>query len=201
MKTGIQFFDEREFQPGDVVVLAGFTGSGKSMVSTAIAVGLAKHNDGEVLHVNLESTRGAWVRRVETVSGDVVPHKLTYRNVGIGTFLPSELGKSAVVLDHIGLVTAKDDIHEFVRVAKSYAVRQQTVVVIATQVGPELGRHLSSEGWVDPLRLPEWVLEFGDRVFMLCRPNADIAITEVKDPEGRLYGSPTRNGSLNFVPR
>ena len=97
MKTGIDLFDEQEFRPGEVIVVAGSTGSGKTSVATDIAFGLAQNKDIDVLHVDLENTREAWRRRQKSYGQK--PANLTHRGIVDGAFSPEDFGNAAVVLD------------------------------------------------------------------------------------------------------
>ena len=168
MKTGIAFFDEQEFQPGDVVVIGGFVGSGKTLLTTALAGGLVKNADSEVFHVDLETPHLRWAERVGGLDlSEEEQARLTYRGMAGGAFSPEDFGHAALVVDHMGIMASKEEIHEVARAAKLYAVRQKTVVVLAFQLSRELGGRLNAEGWIDPARLPEWVLEFGDQIYFL----------------------------------
>jgi len=210
MKTGIEFFDHQEFRPGDVVVVGGFAGSGKTFLTTALAGGLVKNTDSEVLHIDLESPYTRWVERVDALKiPDAARKRLRHRGMTDGAFSAQEFGTAAVVLDHMGIMASKDALHEVARIAKLYAVRQKTVVVLGFQLSRELGRPLNLEGWVDPALLPEWVLEFGDQIYLLRNghggrliieggPNTPTFQAVIRVKGTRLHHVPDEWASLEF---
>lgn len=194
MRTGIQFFDDQEFQEGDLVVVLGGTASGKTTLATNLAVGLARNIpvvDGKperhVTHFDLERPTLAWKAQVDQLSdGQGLP--IEYRNrMDSAGWLPSELGRNAVVLDPVGLAAHREHIHGFAQSAKQQAVWQRTTVVLTAQLERSLWHELEREGWVDPKKLPEWVLEFADQIYYLRRTGVGTALVRVKG-EGLAHG-------------
>lgn len=190
MKTGIQFFDDREFQEGDLVVLLGAPGCGMTTLATNLAVGLARHveTDQKVIHYDLERTRPAWRRAVDRLGGRELP--VEYRNAVTtdNMFSADALRRDVVVFDSVSLGVRREEREEFVRQAKNYAIRQQILVVLFDGLKMPQARTLEVEGWLDPWVLEPAMLRGSDQFHLVRRTGAGSAVVPVKSRRDSLTG-------------
>jgi hypothetical protein len=165
--------EKHDLRDGDLVVLAGGTGSGRSGVARTLAAEFAE--DRHVTHFDLERTAEEWSREMEAFP-DSVRGRVSYSNVAPDVLTPFDLRDDVVIVDSLELACRREMIEEFARGAKRFAVRMKTKVVLVSQLPRDVARRLTIEGHVDLWEFPDWMNAMADHVFIF-RPDPEAVET------------------------
>lgn len=152
ISTGFPTIDNRigSFLPGELFVIAGDTGHGKSLLAMNIAQNAYKQTQKPVLMVNLELTRNQAVERFYHLSGDEHDYAgimiqrapaVSYRDIDTLMKKAKDQGACLVIIDHLHFFSrsadnATQEISRIMKHFKECAVENELPVILLSHVTP-----------------------------------------------------------------
>lgn len=167
ISTGYPEIDDRlgSFLPGEMFVLGGDTGHGKSILAANIAYNVYKKYDLPVLFVTLELTHVQSVVRFHNIAqgddytGILVQRKpaVSYRDIGMIMQKAKDEGACLVVVDHLHFFPRGHDnqVTEISRITKHFkecAVEHDLPLILLSHVTPK--REYAEDGTVKKAHKP-----------------------------------------------
>lgn len=168
-----EFIRENRITNGQVIVIVGGAGSGKTQVSEWLGVGLAHQDPNQsVCFVNPELPFSQWQSRMR--------HLKAPSNLVLASSTPRSLlsrYRCHMVFDNPLLCpTAQKDPKDFMEHVKSHCKSSNTVTVVTAQLPRKQCEKLDLEKWLSPEELPEWMRAHTDTLFFTHRDEGDYQL-------------------------